>query len=141
DAMKKKLNHAATEEEKAAILPHLEDPIISFVGPYAPSDVAMAGSTDVGDVSWVCPTAQITTATWANGTPGHSWQIVSQGKSAQAHKGLLHAGQVIACSAIDLIENPELIEKAKAELNDRLDGGKYVCPIPKGIKPRKISEM
>ena len=48
----------------------------------------MAGSTDVGDVSWVCPTAQINAVTEAAGTPGHSWQQVSQGKSSIAHKGM-----------------------------------------------------
>ena len=36
------------------------------------------GSTDVGDVSWVCPTAQIYTACVARGTPGHSWQYTAQ---------------------------------------------------------------
>ena len=34
---------------------------------------------------------------------------------------------------------PEIIEAAKEELNDRLDGGKYVCPIPKGVKPAAIN--
>lgn len=32
------------------------------------------GSTDVGDVSWQCPTAQLHVASWPNGCPGHSWQ-------------------------------------------------------------------
>ena len=31
-----------------------------------------AGSTDVGDVSWVVPTTGFTTACWVPGTPGHS---------------------------------------------------------------------
>jgi aminobenzoyl-glutamate utilization protein B len=34
----------------------------------------VAASTDVGDVSWVVPTGQLTTATYVPGTPGHSWQ-------------------------------------------------------------------
>jgi len=137
-ALKKKLSHG-TEEEKANFTSKLEDDILDFVMPYFPNDDAIPGSTDVGDVSWICPTAQIGTATWTNGTPGHSWQIVSQGKSAQAHKGTILAGQVMACAAIDLYENPEIIEKAKAELNERLEGGKYICPIPKGLKPRKMT--
>ena len=33
----------------------------------------------------------------------------------------------------------ELLEKAKEEHQKRLKGGKYECPIPKGVKPRIIS--
>ena len=40
-------------------------------------DAFKAGSTDVGDVSWLTPTAQIHVAAWPNGCPGHSWQNVS----------------------------------------------------------------
>ncbi|HWM26878.1 MAG TPA: amidohydrolase, partial [Woeseiaceae bacterium] len=32
------------------------------------------GSTDVGDVSWSTPMVGLNTATWAPGTPAHSWQ-------------------------------------------------------------------
>ena len=42
----------------------------------------MMGSTDVGDVSWVVPTVQARGATYAIGTPGHSWQLTAQGKTA-----------------------------------------------------------
>eukprot|EP01037_Dinobryon_pediforme_P006002 gene6002-6074_t len=51
----------------------------------------MIGSTDVGDVSWVVPTVQAHAATYAIGTPGHSWQLTAQGKSPLAHKGMTPA--------------------------------------------------
>ena len=47
----------------------------------------MIGSTDVGDVSWVVPTVQARGATYAIGTPGHSWQITAQGKSPAGQEG------------------------------------------------------
>ena len=47
----------------------------------------ICGSTDVGDVSWVTPTAQCHTSCYAFGTPPHSWQWVAQGKTPLAHKG------------------------------------------------------
>ena len=97
----------------------------------------MAGSTDVGDVSWVCPTAQVNTACYASGTPGHSWQLVAQGKAPVAHAAMLQAGRVMAGTAIDLFEAPELLEKAKAEHAARVGDG-YVCPIPAGVKPRPM---
>ena len=58
----------------------------------------MMGSTDVGDVSWVVPTAQIRGATHAIGTPGHSWQVTAQGKTPAAHKGMVHVAKVMAAA-------------------------------------------
>lgn len=89
----------------------------------------LGGSTDVGDVSWVVPTAQIMTACLALGTPLHTWQVVSQGATSIAHKGMLQAGKVIAATALEVMQNLEVIEKAKAELIDRLDGEAYVSPL------------
>ena len=126
-------------EGKRLAKEHKDDIINNFVVPYVPDETAMPGSTDVGDVSWVCPTAQVNTATWASGTPGHSWQVVAQGKSELAHKGTVLAAKVMAATAIDTILDPSIIEAAKEELNDRLEGGKYVCPIPKGVKPAAIN--
>ena len=37
------------------------------------------GSTDVGDVSWMVPTAGLRTATWVPGTSAHTWQAVAAG--------------------------------------------------------------
>ena len=119
--------------------PYLNAVLNDFIVPLIDVEKAMAGSTDVGDVSWVCPTAQIGTVTEAAGTPGHSWQEVAQGKSSIAHKGMLYAGKVMAGAAIDLLESPEKIEEAKAELKKRLGGGSYVPPIPKDIRPMAIN--
>ncbi len=117
---------------------HQGGPINDFVMPYFPSGKAQGGSTDVGDVSWVCPTAQISTATWAADTPGHSWQIVSQGKGAQAKKNMLYAGEVMAATVIDLMKDPALLAAAKEEHKLAVGPDGYICPIPKGVKPQPI---
>lgn len=109
--------------------------IYGFVIPYHPSEKPISGSSDVGDVSWVCPTSQIVAVTCAGGTPEHTWQMVSQGKSSIAHKGLLYAGKVLAASAIDLIENPELIKEASAEFERKIGPGGYQPLLPKDAKP------
>lgn len=111
----------------------------NVIVPLKDAEVAMAGSTDVGDVSWVCPTAQINAVTEAAGTPGHSWQQVAQGKSSVAHKGMLFAGKVMAGAVIDMLEEPKLIEEAKAELARRVGPEGYVAPIPKDVRPRAIN--
>lgn len=109
-----------------------------FLLSYQAYDKCGAGSTDVGDVSWNCPTAQIHVVTSAAKTPGHSWQFTACNKTSIAHKGVATAGKVMAAAVIDLMESPEIIVKAKEEFESRLEGGKYVCPIPAGIKPQAI---
>ncbi|MBB6510531.1 aminobenzoyl-glutamate utilization protein B [Rhizobium soli] len=92
-----------------------------------------AGSTDVGDVSWVTPTAQCWTPTWAIGTNPHTWQVVSQGKSPAAHKAMTHAAKAIATTGLSLMTSPDLLAAAKAEWAEQTDGKAYVCPIPPEI--------
>lgn len=95
------------------------------------------GSTDVGDVSWQTPTAQVYTACFPVGAPGHSWQNVSAGKSGMAYKGLIKAGCVLCCTAIELLENPLLLEAARKEFEAATEGG-YICPIPPEEYPKAI---
>lgn len=97
----------------------------------------MAGSTDVGDVSWVVPTTQCLTACFALGTPLHTWQVVSQGAMPIAHKGMLQAAKIIACTAVDAMKNRKIIDRATAEWKERLDGESYVSLIPKDKMPPK----
>lgn len=103
------------------------------LNPYRESAFILPGSTDVGDVSWVVPTAQCMTACEALGTPFHSWQMVAQGTTSIAHKGMLHAGKVMAATAWEVMQKPEIIAEAKAELKERLNGEVYRCPIPPAV--------
>lgn len=45
------------------------------------SGLSFPASTDVGDVSWVVPTAGLSTATWVPSVPAHSWQAVEIGRA------------------------------------------------------------
>lgn len=91
------------------------------------------GSTDVADVSWITPTVQAWVACYAFGTPMHSWQMVSQGQSALAHAGMVRAARVLTATAIELVNRPELIAQAQAELLERRQGKPYECPIPADV--------
>ena len=99
------------------------------------AEVVLPGSTDVGDVSWVVPTGQIFTTCWTLGSPGHSWQIVAQGKMGIGQRGMLYAGKVMALSALEFMQNDQLREEAKAEFREKRAAAKYISPIPAGIKP------
>lgn len=98
-------------------------------------NIPIPGSSDVGDVSWVCPVSQCGTSTWPVGTAAHSWQAVACGKSDFAHKGMLYAGQIIAATAIDVCNNPEIIETAWRQLKEKTGNHPYHCPIPPEITP------
>ena len=110
-------------------------PLHEGLVPFDGTALARSGSTDVGDVSWITPTAQVYGACWAIGTPGHSWQVVAQGKSPAAHKAMLHAAQSIAATALDAILTPGLIDRAKAERHEKTGGKPYLCPIPADVVP------
>lgn len=97
--------------------------------------VPMVGSTDVGDVSWKVPTVQARGATYAIGTPGHSWQLTAQGKLPAAHKGLVQVAKVMAGVAAEAIRRPDLVEAAKAEHGERTGGRPYSSPLPADAKP------
>ena len=99
------------------------------------SMIGGGGSTDVGDVSWVVPVGQVNVNCFAAGTALHSWQAVAQGKSPLAHKGMLTAAKVMACTGVELLTKPELLAQVKADWIDALDGEVYPNPLPKDLKP------
>lgn len=99
------------------------------------SEECSMGSTDVGDVSWVVPTAQINTNCYSYGAGAHSWQWVAQGKSTIAFKGAMLAAEVLADAAITCFEDHTIIEKAKNEFDERMNGDSYKCLIPPEVKP------
>ena len=91
------------------------------------------GSTDVGDVMNIVPTAFIGTATYNLAAPGHSWQITSCAGMSIGHKGMLLGAKALAAVGMEVVENPELLKKAKEEFDERVKGNPYKCPIPKEI--------
>ena len=116
-----------SDTEKRSIRKDMQGKVVAnTLDAFREDSVTLMYSTDVGDVSWVIPTVQCTTACVAVGTPPHNWKLVAQGKSSIAHKGMLLAGKVIAATAIDLIQQPQLVEKAKAELEERLKRETYI---------------
>lgn len=124
-------------EQVKALTDNGRKPINDYITPLLHSRKFFFGSTDVGDVSWQTPTVQCRAVTFPSLAPGHSWQNVSSGVSSMAHKGLLQAGKVIAATAIDLFETPEILVKAKEEFLEKSAKG-YQCPIPPDAVPTAI---
>lgn len=108
----------------------------NMVLPYEHWEYAIPASTDVGDVSWICPTAMFFAQCAAAKIPEHSWQYVACNNTSIAHKGLLFAGKTLAGAAIDLFLEPSLVKAAKDEFESRLGGEKYQCPLHPDEKPK-----
>ena len=97
------------------------------------------GSTDVGDVSWFVPTCGLRVACFAADSPGHSWQNVACMGTSIGTKGTITAAKVLAVSALDLFEKPELLVAAREDFQKRMESKKYTSLIPQGQKaPTKI---
>jgi aminobenzoyl-glutamate utilization protein B len=132
-----------TEEEKAfakKIQPTFNGAPIAMetVATIKPLNYEMGGgntgSTDVGDVSYLKPTVGARVATWVPGTTAHSWQAVAAGGTEIGTKGMLVASKAMALTAIDLMSNPLLIQKATQELKSSIGDYKYKALLG-DIKP------
>ncbi len=103
-------------------------PIAVGVAPIVKAD--SFGSTDVGDVMHICPTVFVSTATWNLAAPGHSWQITACSGMSIGHKGMLYGAKAMAAAGIKLVEDPTIVQNAKAEFDKSMNGRTYKCPIP-----------
>jgi len=137
EAMQKNLERVGgvkyTEDEKAFATKiqssfTYKAPSIESADSVKPLKIEMdagGGSTDVGDVSYALPTVGLRAATWAPGTPAHSWQAVACGGTEIGTKGMLVAAKTMALTAIDLFTNPALIQQSKEEFQRMKGDYKY----------------
>lgn len=122
-------------EKKQAIARYAAKPMVDFVLEHRHLEINIPGSSDVGDASHVVPTAQFIAACYTPGTPAHSWQMVAQGKSEIAVKGMLYAADVLTDAAKKIVDDPSIAQAAREEFIKSTDGKAYECPIPSEIKP------
>jgi amidohydrolase len=83
--------------------------------PESPEVKERLGSSDVGNVSQVLPTIQPYVRIAPDGTPWHSRAFEEAAVSALAREGLVAAAKVMAMTTLDLLADPDLLARAKAE--------------------------
>lgn len=93
------------------------------------------GSTDVGDVSYVVPTAQIMALSGPIGMTAHSWQFTATAGMGIGHGGMLFAAEAMGLAGIEMMEHPERIREAWEAFEHQRGEETYVSPLPDGLKP------
>jgi aminobenzoyl-glutamate utilization protein B len=117
----------------------LKEPLLGANFPSMDEGKIFTGSTDVGDLSWKTPISMLTTACWSLASIGHSWGIVATSGMSIGHKGMLHAAKIMALSAMDLLTDPQHIQRARAEFDKELAAHPYENPIPPGCLPPRFT--
>ncbi len=73
------------------------------------------GSSDMGNVSWACPTIHPTIAICERGVPGHSIEFRDAAATPRADDVTLLAATAVAWTAWDLFADPRLVDEAWRE--------------------------
>ncbi|MGC1574594.1 MAG: M20 family metallopeptidase [Beijerinckiaceae bacterium] len=117
------------------LVPKLDEPMSEDIYALGSGSDTSVGSTDVGTVSWVVPTVQCRVACYAVGTPGHSWQLVAQGRAPAAHKGIALAAKAMASLAVDVLGDPALLESAVAAFKVFRAENPFTNPVTDELEP------
>ncbi len=101
-----------------------------------PSGVQVGGgSSDVGEVTLIAPTATLNFPGGVPGEIGHHWSTVTSNYGSAAWKGLNTGAKVMAASALDLLTKPKLLEDIKAEFAEYSKTHPYKSFLPEGAQP------
>ena len=110
-------------------------PLSDAIDPLTAQRGLSGGSSDVGDVSWFVPVGHMRAATWAIGSPNHSWQNTACTGGSIGEKGGAVAAKALACTMLDLLTNTQLRTAAKADFAERRGTDPYVSLVPRDQPP------
>jgi aminobenzoyl-glutamate utilization protein B len=90
---------------------------------------------DNSEYSWFAPFAMAWITAASAGFGWHNWQVTASARGTIGEKAMVVAAKVLAASGVELLTSPQVIEKAKRELSQRLAGRRYKSLIPEGVNP------
>ena len=95
----------------------------------------------MANVSWVCPTIDLSVANWPLEVPAHSWASTAASGSSAGNKAMLVASKVLACAGVDALTDPELIAAIRAEFEEKAREFPYVSPVGPDDQPSLPSHL
>lgn len=104
----------------------LKGPAKTFVG---------GGSSDIGEVTLIAPTATISFPGNIPGAIAHHWSIVAAGYGSTAWKGLNAGAKAMAASAIDLLTQPDQLKIIRDDFEATSKDHPYKSFLPEGATP------
>lgn len=94
-----------------------------------------SSSNDIGDITWVVPTATVRFPSVVPGVQGHHWTAGITPTMSIAHKAAAVGAKVLAASVLDLLTSPELLTAAKKQFEQDTKDTKYFSLLPPDAKP------
>ena len=92
-------------EEPDALIPVKTSPVKDW-----DSIPFFRGTSDVGDVSHILPTIQLSGLGEVAGTRAHHWTVTAAAGTAIGEKAAVYTSKIISQSALDILKNPGLVE-------------------------------
>jgi aminobenzoyl-glutamate utilization protein B len=112
---------------------------ISAFDPHAAPEPG--GSTDVANISWICPTIDLSVANWPRDIPAHSWASTAASGSDAAASAMHVAAKVMACAAIDVLTRPAAVAAMQAEFEIASAAFPYLDPLGPEALPSLPTSM
>ena len=125
----------ALQKELGAEEKGMPSKVDALEAPRTGRDFVGGGSSDVGDVTLIAPTATIGFPGSVPGAIGHHWSDVACNFGSTAWKGLNAGAKAIAASAIDLLTRPEELGKLRKEFDEYSKTHPYKPFLPADATP------
>jgi aminobenzoyl-glutamate utilization protein B len=91
--------------------------------------------SDVSEFSWNAPYAAAMVTTGPENVGWHHWTVTYCSENSIGRKGMDRAAELIAATGIDVLTDPSVVERARAEFEKRLAGKSYTCLMPEDAQP------
>lgn len=109
-----------------------EEKMGKSVEPFAPAGMPV---NDSSEYSWFAPMDIALIEMAPAGIGWHNWMITGLAGGSAGKKAVTTASRLLSCTAVELIENQEILVRAKEELKERLRGRTYQPLFDETIKP------
>jgi aminobenzoyl-glutamate utilization protein B len=91
--------------------------------------------------TWKIPSMTFSVATYAKGTPGHSWQAVCSTRTDPTLKAGLQVSKYMAAAGLEILTNQKLVREAQEEFSGYIARFGYKEPVPMDVKVPSFQDL